>query len=122
MSKWIGLSLVAVLAVVFTVKYTVAEDAAAPKYSVKDVMKTAMKGGLCKKVASGDASAEETKQLIELLESMAAAKVAKGDADSWKEKTSALVAAAKGVAAGTDGAGAKLAAAANCAACHKVHK
>ncbi len=86
------------------------------KYTVKDVMKTAMKGGLCKKVADGQASDEEKKQLLAMFESMAAAKPAKGDEASWKEKTGALVEAAK------KGDGAALKKAANCKACHDSHK
>ena len=46
-------------------------------------------------MAKGEASAEEKKQLVELYEALAANKPPKGDEASWKEKTAALVAAAK---------------------------
>jgi len=92
------------------------------KIAIKDVMKTAMKGGLCAKVAKGEASADEKKQLVELFTALAANKPPKGEEASWKEKTSALVAAAKEAAEGKEGAGAKLRTAANCMACHSAHK
>ena len=101
---------------------TRAADEDKPKYTIKQVMKTAMKGGLCKKVASGEASADEQKQLVEMFVALAANKPPKGDAESWKTKTTALVSAAKAVAAGDDGGVAALGKAANCMACHKVHK
>lgn len=92
----------------------IADDA--PKYTTKQVMKTAMKGGLLKKVAAGDASAEEKEQLHAMLVALASNTPKKGGEDSWKEKTGKLVAASK------EGDAAALKAAANCAACHKVHK
>ena len=92
------------------------------KVEIKDVMKTAMKGGLCAKVAKGEASADEKKKLVELFTALAANKPPKGDDASWKEKTTALLTAAKDAEAGKDGAGAALMKAANCMACHSVHK
>lgn len=101
---------------------TQAEDKEKPKHTIKAVMKTCMKEGLCKKAAEGKASDDEKKTLVEMFEALAAGKPPKGSADSWKEKTSALVAAAKAVAEGKEGSGEKLGAAANCMACHKDHK
>ena len=86
------------------------------KVTIKVVMQKAMKGGLCTKVASGKADDAEKKQLVELFEALAKATPPKGEADSWKEKTKALVDAAKSA----DGAALKKAA--NCAGCHSVHK
>jgi len=94
----------------------------APKYKIKDVMKTCMKGGLCGKVAKGEASADEKKQLVEYFTSLAANKPPKGEEESWKAKTGALLEAAKAAAEGKEGAGDKLKAAANCMECHKAHK
>jgi hypothetical protein len=99
-----------------------AEEKEKPKITTKAVMKTCMKDGLCKKVADGKATDEEKKTLVANFEALAGNKPPKGSADSWKEKTGALVEAAKAVAAGKEGAGAKLGAAANCMACHKEHK
>jgi surface antigen len=101
---------------------TRAEDKEKPKHTIKAVMKACMKDGLCGKVAGGKASDDEKKALVENFEALAANKPPKGSADSWKEKTSALVDAAKAAAAGKEGAEAKLKAAANCMACHKEHK
>ena len=95
---------------------TGAQEAA--KYSIKDVMQKAHKGGLMKKVADGKATAEEKKQLVEYYEALAANKPPKGDEASWKEKTAELLAAAKDAAAGNLD---KLKAI-NCGACHKAHK
>jgi hypothetical protein len=99
----------------------IAQDAK-PKYTIKEVMKTAHKGGLLKKVSGGKASADEKKQLVELYEALAANKPPKGEEAAWKEKTAALVAAAKEAAEGKEGAGEKLTKAANCMACHSAHK
>jgi len=87
-----------------------------PKHTIKDVMKVAHKGGLMKKVADGNASDDEKKQLVELYESLAANKPPKGDDADWKTKTDALLDAAKKVD------GKALQKAANCKACHEAHK
>lgn len=102
--------------------FTTAADKDAPKHEIKEVMKVAMKGGLCAKVASGKASKEETAQLVELFTALSQDKPHKGEAASWKAKTGALVAAAKACAAGKKEGAAALKAAANCKACHSVHK
>jgi hypothetical protein len=93
-----------------------------PSASIKDVMKVCMKGGLCGKVAKGEASAEEKAKLVECFTALAANKPPRGDEAGWKEKTAALLSAAKDAAAGKEGAGAALQKAANCMACHKDHK
>ncbi len=98
------------------------DDDAKAKHSVKEIMAKCMKSGLCKKVADGKASAEETANLVAMLSELPKNEAPKGDADSWKKKTAAVAAAAKAVAEGKDGAAAALAKAANCAACHKEHK
>ncbi len=92
------------------------DGAAGDKITIKDVMKTAMKGGLCKKVASGKASDDEKKELIKLFTGLSMTTPPKGDEAAWKEKTKALLDAAKA----DDGKA--LGKAANCAACHKEHK
>jgi hypothetical protein len=87
------------------------------KITIKTVMKKAhSKGGLLSKVIAGDASAEEKKELVTLYEALAKNTPPKGDETSWKEKTAALVAAAKSADA------AALKKASNCAACHSEHK
>jgi hypothetical protein len=98
------------------------EEDKEPKYTTKQVMKTAMKGGLLKKVASGDASDEEKKQLHEMLVALSKNKPKKGEAESWKELTSALVKAGKAAVDGDADAGEMLKKASNCKACHDKHK
>jgi hypothetical protein len=92
------------------------------KATTKEIMQIAMKGGLCKKVASGEASAEEKKKLAGLFAALHENKPSKGEQSSWDEKTKALVDAANDVLAGKEGAGAALQKAANCMGCHSAHK
>jgi len=92
------------------------------KTTIKEVMKIAMKGGLCAKVAKGEASEEEKKKLAGLFAALHENKPPKGEAESWDKKTKALVDAANDVLAGKEGAGDKLKAAANCMECHTAHK
>lgn len=92
------------------------------KVAIKEVMKVAMKGGLCKKVADGQANDEEKKKIAGLFAALHENKPPKGEQTSWDEKTKALVDAADAVLAGKEGAGEKLRMAANCNACHMAHK
>jgi hypothetical protein len=93
-----------------------AEEDKKPKYTIKQVMAKAMKGGLCVKVASGKASDKEKEQLVELFTALGDSKPPRGGSSDWKERTGALVEAAKG------SEGAKLRKAADCKACHSLHK
>lgn len=87
------------------------------KVTIKQVMKKAhSKGGLRDKVIAGDASAEEKKELVSLYEALGRNTPPKGDEAAWKDKTKALVEAAKA----NDVAALKKAS--NCAACHSEHK
>jgi hypothetical protein len=90
--------------------------------TIKKVMKVAMKGGLCKSVASGKATTDQKKELLALFQDLAKASPEKGDAGSWKMKTTALVDAAQATVDEKPGAGAQLKKAANCKACHDAHK
>jgi hypothetical protein len=110
------------LAVCFVAAPSFAADDDAPKYSIKEVMKKAFKGPLVKKVASGDASDEEKHELHDMLVALSKNEPKKGDAESWKKFTGALVKAAKGVVDGDEKAAGKLKKAANCKACHSVHR
>jgi len=102
----------------------VAQEGAKPKYTIKQVMKTAhaKMTGLKDKVVAGTATAEEKKSLLEHYEALAANKPPKGDEADWKAKTAALVAAAKDAVDGKEGAAAALGKASNCGACHMAHK
>ena len=110
------------LLVAFVCLPVMGEDSDKPKYKTKEVMQKAMKGGLCKKVASGDASDEEKKTLHEMFVALSKNKPKKGEADSWKELTGKLVKAAKAAVDGDEGAAAALKKAANCKGCHSKHK
>ena len=50
-----------------------------PKYAIKDVMKKAMKGGLCGKCAKGEASEAEKKELVEMFEALCKCKPPQGE-------------------------------------------
>jgi hypothetical protein len=85
--------------------------------SISVIMKKAMKGGgLIGKVDKGTATPEEKKEFIALLTDLAAHKPPKGDETSWREKTKALLEAAK-----ADNVKA-LNKAADCKGCHSMHK
>ena len=99
-----------------------AADDDKPKHKIKEIMKAAFKGPLVKKVASGKASADETKELHEMLVSLSKNKPPKGDEESWKKLTGALVKAGKAAVDGDKNASKMLKDAAKCAACHKPHK
>jgi hypothetical protein len=98
------------------------EDDAKPKYTTKDVMKKAMKGPLLKKVAEGGASDEEKKELYEMLVALGKNEPKKGEAESWKTLTAALEKAGKAAVDGQADAGEQLTKAADCKACHNLHK
>jgi hypothetical protein len=95
---------------------------AKPKYATKDVMKKAMKGPLLKKVAGGEASDDEKKELYEMLVALGQNEPKKGDAESWKKLTDELVKAGKAAVDGGADAGEQLKKAADCKACHTAHK
>jgi hypothetical protein len=122
MKRWqLAVGGLATIAMVSVASLRAADDAKG-KYTTKQVMAACMKSGLCKKVADGKASDAEKAKLVEMFAEMGKNKPPKGDAEGFKAKADAIHAAAKAVVDGEDGAGAKLAKAANCAACHKEHK
>ena len=77
---------------------------------ISEVMKKGFKGELVKDLAKNKATLEKYFQVLVKF------KPSKGDADSWKTKTEALVAALK------SGKQEDLNKASNCKACHSVHK
>jgi hypothetical protein len=92
--------------------------------SVKEAMSATHKGkeSIAAKAGEGKASEDEVKKLIAVYEFMAGQKPAMGDAEAFKTKVDALIAAAKELAEKKDGAAAKFKAAVNCKACHDAHK
>ncbi len=107
-----------------TVAWAVLAVLATQTGSVHDIMETANEGknSLYERVIGGKGTAEEAKKLSDLYQALPGLKPPKGDMKSWKEKATALAAAAKEVADKKPGALDKLKAAADCKACHKVHK
>ena len=98
------------------------EETPKPKHTTKDVMKKAMKGGLLKKVAGGEATDEEKKELLDLFISMLENKPPKGEMESWHNLAGASALAAAKMVVGREGAAAELKAATDCKACHSQHK
>jgi hypothetical protein len=94
------------------------------KASIKDVMKAHFKGDTSdiKKATKGELTKEQVSALLAAVKDAAAQKPAKGDDASWKEKTTALTDALARLDKGEAGAGDAVKAAANCKACHDVHK
>jgi len=93
-----------------------------PKFKTKEVMKAAFKGPLLKKVAGGSGTEEDAKKLHEMLVALSKNEPPRGEAESWKKLTEALVKAGKAAVEGDKDAGAMLKKAANCKACHGKHK
>lgn len=89
---------------------------------IKAAMKKCMKGGLCKKVATGEGNADDKAVLLAAFKAMATERPPKGDADNWKSKTDALIDAAQLAVNGDPAAGLALKNAANCKDCHDAHK
>lgn len=108
--------------VFFSAVAAVAEDSEAPKYTIKQVMKRAHKDGLLKRIAAGQSTKEEAKELLELYQALGQNKPPKGDPSSWHSKTREIIAAAQDVVDDKPGARLQLKKAANCAQCHNMHK
>jgi hypothetical protein len=101
----------------------VKDKADEPKYKIKEVMKKAMAGGLCKKCATGKGSEADKKELVEMFVALCANTPPKGEKEDWLKITKSLADAAKAVEAGKDeDAGKKLAALVNCKECHGMFK
>lgn len=98
------------------------EEAPKTKYTIKEVMKGAMKDGLNKKVMGGEATSEEKLALLDMYISLVENEAPKGEAASWQKFAGAAALAAAKVAVGREGAEAELKEATNCAKCHKAHK
>jgi hypothetical protein len=102
-----------------------AADEAKPKYDIEEIMEKAHKppkNSLLVQVKTGKANAEQKKQLLELYQELAKNKPEKGELKDWQKRTNALVQAAKDVVDGKEGSLTELGKAANCGACHKLHK
>ncbi len=92
------------------------------KVSIEEVMKTAMKGGLNKKVISGEATTEEKMQFLGLMIDLVENDPPQGDSAEWKAMAGNVLINAAKVAVGREGAGDALKEATNCKSCHDKFK
>ncbi|MEX2213871.1 MAG: hypothetical protein WD768_07075 [Phycisphaeraceae bacterium] len=97
--------------------------------TIKAIMEKAHKGDpkkdddtILKRALAKKSNPAELKELLGYYQSLAAMKPKKGDEKSWKDKSTALVAAGELVVKGDDKGIAALKAASDCKACHTVHK
>ena len=90
--------------------------------SIKEVMAQHKKDQLLDKVKGGKGTDDDAKKLVTFYEALVTFKAPQGDEKSWKDKTEALLAAAKEVAEKKAGAADKLKTASDCKACHSVHR
>lgn len=122
MKRMLMLSAAITVACFATYSLRAEDEDAAPKYEIADVMQKAMKGGLAAKVAKGEASDEEKKDLLDMFTALAKHKPPQGPERAWTGRTKALIEAASEAVEGKTSASAKLQKAVNCKACHEAHK
>lgn len=91
---------------------------------ISQAMKQAFKGdnSAVKKITGGKGTKADAEVLTKAIQAMAAAKPSKGDADDWKQRTDALTKAMDQINKGDRAGVAALDTAANCKACHNLHK
>ena len=121
MNRLIKTAIAATLGVSFLTSSFAAEK---PKYTIEEIMKAINKGkeSIGNRIKDGSASKEDIKKMVEYYSSLPLNDPPKGDAKLWKEKATALVAAAKDLEKGSEGAHDKFMAAVDCKACHKEFK
>lgn len=90
--------------------------------SIKAVMKAAMKSGLAKKVAEGQASEKEKMEILNLMIDMVENEAPKGDATEWKMMAGTAMMNAAKVVVGREGAGEAFGKSIDCKACHDKFK
>jgi hypothetical protein len=120
----LGLALLSAVAL-FSLGATRAADEEKAKFTIKEVMKQAHSGGnnsLLRKAAGANGTKEDKEKVVELYTALSKNKPGKGEEKSWKDKTEALLKGAQALAKGEAGAGQKLVMAANCKACHDLHR
>jgi len=100
------------------------DEVAIEDMTIADIMKAAHKKPkhLLKKVATGAAKPAEQEELLQLYKALTKLEPPKGDAASWKAKTTLLVEAAEAALSKAEDADRQLTRAANCMACHQLHK
>lgn len=109
----------------FVTSLTAADDLSkkAPK-DIKEVMEWTHKGreSMAARVRDGKGSKDEIATLLRFYKFMATQKAPEGDAASWKEKTTTLIAATEKLHKGEPSGVELFKQAVNCKACHDVHK
>ena len=100
----------------------VADEKEKKELTLKGIMKTAFKGDLVKAVGTGKATDEQKEKMLTFAKAMTKLKPPRGEEESWKEKTKALVEATQACVDAKDDAASLFKTAANCAACHRSHK
>ena len=95
---------------------------AKPKYTLEQVMQDAHKGGLLKKIQSGEGARKDKLTLLDYYVAMYENKPEKGEAASWTKLTSQALAAAAKLVVDEKAKPEILKAATNCKACHDQHK
>lgn len=101
-----------------------AAETGKPKYSIEEIMKALHKGddAVGKRVGKGQGTKADFAKLVEYYPSLALNKPPKGDLAAWKSRSNALLAAAKALNSGEDGALERYKKAVNCKACHSEHR
>ncbi len=89
---------------------------------LEEIMEKAMKGGLAKKVASGQADDKEKLEFLDMMIDMVSHDPPKGDAIQWKMMAGTVMMDAAKVVVGREGAGEALSKSMNCKACHDMFK
>ncbi|MDB6055687.1 MAG: hypothetical protein JWN25_3210 [Verrucomicrobiales bacterium] len=121
-TQWVtALTAVAILS--GTVGLLKAADAK-PKYTIKEVMEALHKGkeNIAKTAAAGNGTKADFDKMVDYYSALPANTPEKGSAESWKEKTTKLLDAAKELQAGKPDAVAHYKEASNCKACHTEHQ
>jgi hypothetical protein len=99
-------------------------DDGSPKYTVEEIMKAVFKGedSAGKRVSKGKGTQADYDKLVEYLSSLPLNDPPQGDADGWKQKTTAVLNAAVALKEGKAEALVQFNAAVNCQACHRIYR
>jgi hypothetical protein len=99
---------------------------AKPKFTIKEVMKVAIKGdsALVKKACKGTATPEELRKLVEFCKALTEGTPPRGDMESWTKRSRALYEAAVAIEKDPKSpeASLRLENAVECRQCHTPHK
>jgi cytochrome c553 len=98
------------------------EEEVAGVDSIKVIMSKAHKEPLLLKVYSGKADQADKLQLVALYTALAKNRPPRGEIKDWKDRTEAMLKAAKDVAAGVKDAEKRLRQVTNCRSCHEAFK